>query len=209
MMTPRSAAALGMCLLAAACGPAIVPTDDPGAPYAGARLSGNAPNFEFTDQTGATVRWSDFEGKVVALTFLDSRCLDVCPLTSAELIATWRALTEREREAVALIGINVNAQANAVQDVAAASGEWRLAEIPAWSFLTGPPDDLQAIWEAYPIEVQPGAAGAIDHTAGVFLIDSRGQLRWYVSVPLQDPAWNGPRLAVILLQRIRELLGEG
>jgi protein SCO1/2 len=168
-----------------------------------------APDFELLDQTGAAVGWRDFQGKVVALTFLDSRCRDVCPITSAEMIAAWIGLTEEERAAVAFLGINVNAGANPAEDVAAASREWRLAEIPAWSFLTGSPDDLRAIWDAYPIEVQPGPAGAIDHTSGIFLIDSKGALRWYVSVPLQDPAWSGPRLAEILVQRLRELIAEG
>lgn len=198
-----------LAVLVAACGLGAAPTDDPGAPYAGTRLEGIAPEFELLDQTGAAVAWHDFQGKVVALTFLDSRCRDVCPLTSAELIATWLAMTEEEQHVVAFLGINVNSEANSVEDVAAASREWRLADIPAWRFLTGSPDDLQAIWDAYPIEVQPGPDGAIDHTSGIFLIDSAGALRWYVSVPLQDPAWSGPRLAEILLRRLKELIAEG
>ncbi|MEX0788142.1 MAG: SCO family protein [Anaerolineales bacterium] len=211
MTLPRSlivshALLLSLAVLVAACG--APPTDDPGAPYAGTRLEGTAPDFELLDQTGASVAGHDFQGKVVALTFLDSRCRDVCPLTSAELIAAWLGLTEDEQHAVAFLGINVNPEENAIEDVATASREWRLAEIPAWRFLTGPPDDLQAIWDAYPIEVQPGPAGAIDHTSGVFLIDSTGALRWYVSVPLQDPAWSGPRLAEILVRRLRELIAE-
>lgn len=194
--------------LVAACGPVATPTDDPGAPYAGTRLEGTAPDFELLDQTGAAVSWHDFQGQVVALTFLDSRCRDVCPLTSAEIIAAWRGLSEGEQRAVAILGVNVNAEANAVEDVATASREWRLAEIPAWRFLTGSPDDLRAIWDAYPIEVQPSPAGAIDHTSGIFLIDTGGSLRWYVSVPLQDPAWSGPRLAEILVRRLKELIEE-
>jgi protein SCO1/2 len=214
MILPRSlmlarALLLPLAVFVAACGAVATPTDDPGAPYAGTRLDGTAPDFELLDQAGAVVGWRDFQGKVVALTFLDSRCRDVCPLTSAELIAAWLALSAEEREAVVFLGINANPEANSVEDVATASREWRLAEIPAWRFLTGSPDDLQAIWDAYPIEVQPGPDGAIDHTSGIFLVDSTGALRWYVSVPLQDPAWSGPRLAEILIRRLRELIAEG
>lgn len=196
-------------MLAAGCAPSAAVTDDPGAAYAGSRLQGPAPDFDLVDQFGERVRLSAFRGKVVALTFFDSRCRDVCPLTSAELIVAWRALTPEEREQVALLGVNVNVDANTVGDVAAASREWRLAEIPAWHFLTGSPEELQEVWQEYPIEVEPDAVhGAIDHTSGVILIDRKGELRWYVSVPLGDPAWDGPRLAEILVLRVRELLGE-
>jgi cytochrome oxidase Cu insertion factor (SCO1/SenC/PrrC family) len=146
---------------------------------------------------------------VVALTFLDSQCRDVCPLTTAELITAWLALDAAARKEVAFVGVNVNDQANEVSDVAAASQEWRMAEIPSWRFVTGTPQDLRVVWEAYPIEVQPAPEGdAISHTSGIFLIDASGELRWYVSVPLGEPAWSGPRLAEILVQRIRELLAE-
>ena len=196
-------------MLAAGCTPRTAVRDDPGAPYAGSRLQAPAPSFSLLDQTGARVGLTDFRGRVVALTFFDSRCRDVCPLTSHELIAAWLALTAEERQQVALLGVNVNVDANTVEDVAAASREWRLDEIPAWHFLTGSPEELREVWQAYPIEVHPDPEGdAISHTSGVFLIDAQGNLRWYVSVPLEDPAWDGPRLAEILVLRVRELLGE-
>lgn len=196
-------------MLAAGCVPRTAVTDNSSAPYAGSRLQGRASDFALVDQSGAHVRLSDFRGQVVALTFFDSRCRDVCPLTSAELIAAWRAFTAEEREQVELLGVNVNADANTVEDVAAASREWRLDEIPAWHFLTGSAEELGEVWQAYPIEVEPDVAhGAIDHTSGVFLIDRSGDLRWYVSVPLEDPAWDGARMAEILVLRVRGLLGE-
>lgn len=185
------------------------PTPGASAPYNGSPIQGMAPDFSLLDQTGARVHLSDFHGRVVALTFFDSRCRDVCPLTSAELIAAWQALTPEERQQVALLGVNVNVDANTVEDVAAASREWRLDEIPAWHFLTGSPEELREVWQAYPIEVHPESEGdAISHTSGVFMIDAQGNLRWYVSVPLEDPAWDGPRLAEILVDRLSELIAE-
>lgn len=206
MRAPRIAwcIALGLMVVAACAKP---PSDDSTGPYAGSPLHGQAPEFELVDQFGSQVRLIDFRGRVVALTFLDSRCRDVCPLTSAELIAAWFALTPQEQDRVALLGVNVNAEANRVENVARASEAWRLAEIPAWRFLTGSSADLGQVWQAYPVEVQPRGPGeAISHTSGIFLIDGAGNLRWYVSVPLEDPAWDGPRLAEILVLRLRGLL---
>lgn len=51
--------------------------------YEGTELSGEAPNFQLTDQNGSPVNLSDFRGNVVVLTFMDSKCQDTCPLTAA------------------------------------------------------------------------------------------------------------------------------
>jgi cytochrome oxidase Cu insertion factor (SCO1/SenC/PrrC family) len=51
--------------------------------YEGTELSGKAPDFRLMDQHGDLVSLSDFKGKVVVLTFFDSQCQDVCPLTAA------------------------------------------------------------------------------------------------------------------------------
>src|SRR5437899_1787983 len=44
-----------------------------------------APTFSLTDQFGHEEQLSDFRGRVVLLTFIDSRCTTICPLT-AELM---------------------------------------------------------------------------------------------------------------------------
>ena len=91
----------------------------------------------------------------------------------------------------------------------AASQAWRLDEIPAWHYLTGDAKELRAAWISYHIGVLPGPP-AVLHNAGVYVIDRAGQLRWYLSVPWEEPdtspaygPWPG-----LLLARIEELLAE-
>lgn len=60
--------------------------------YEGTELSGEAPDFQLTDQNGSVVNLSDFRGKVVVLTFMDSKCQDTCPLTAAHFREAYRQL---------------------------------------------------------------------------------------------------------------------
>ncbi|MBI3760614.1 MAG: SCO family protein [Chloroflexi bacterium] len=48
--------------------------------YKGTALDGLAADFRLADQNGVEVALSDFRGQVVALSFMDSQCKEVCPL---------------------------------------------------------------------------------------------------------------------------------
>jgi cytochrome oxidase Cu insertion factor (SCO1/SenC/PrrC family) len=172
--------------------------------YEGTQLSEKAPDFQLTDQNGSLIKLSDFRGKVVILTFMDSTCKDTCPLTAAQLRQTYRQLDKNEANQMAFIGLNVNVEANQVADVAEITKTWHLEEIPSWHFLTGNQEELAAVWKAYGVAVVPSTDGnEIMHTPGVFLIDPLGQKRWYISTP-DSPDLTLP-LNELLLKHIREL----
>lgn len=206
-------AAVGMLtalLLLPACSASSSPIADADV-YEGTQMEGIAPDFDLTNQRGESVTLSDFRGRVVALTFMDSQCQDICPLTAVELRRVSQALGD-EANTVVFIGVNANVQANAVADVAAATQEWRLDEIPNWHFLTGNTSQLEPVWNAYNVEVMPPVeeTGNLSHSPGVYLIDQTGQQRWYVSTPFVEPNIAAPSrpLNELLLKHIQELLSE-
>jgi len=195
-------------LLISACAGRSMLTDTPG-DYEGTSLDSPAVDFRLKDQNGTTIALSDFRGRVVVLAFLDSQCREVCPLTAAHLRAANQMLGD-DAAAVAFIGVNVNAQANTVEDVVAITSKWKLDEIPTWHFLTGSTEELEPVWKAYGIAVIPGE-DEIQHTPGVFLIDQTGNQRWYVSTPFDEtgtPQWTTP-LSELLVRHIRKLLSGG
>src|SRR5258708_33454085 len=51
-----------------------------------------APDFTLHDQDGNAVSVSALRGKVLAITFLDSHCKQLCPLTGDQLAQAQRAL---------------------------------------------------------------------------------------------------------------------
>jgi protein SCO1/2 len=175
--------------------------------YAGTPLDEPAADFQLTEHRGATVSLADWRGQVVVLTFFDSECKEVCPITAAELRAASQALGE-DAYAVVFAGVNVNLQANQVADVAAATEQWRLDEIPSWRFLTGSAEELQPVWQAYDIAVMPANEdeGELLHTPGAYLIDQTGRKRWYLSVPVGDAEFTP--LRELLVQHIQTLLSK-
>ena len=178
--------------------------------YEGTELSGAAPDFQLTDQNESPVSLSDFRGKVVVVTFMDSKCKDTCPLTGAHFRKAYQQLNQNEAKQVVFLGVNVNLKANAVANVLETTHAWHMDEIPSWHFLTGSREDLEPVWKDYNVAAIPNPDGSITHTPGTFLIDPMGKQRWYISTPFSEPDTTELALPLneILVKRIREILRE-
>jgi len=180
--------------------------------YQGTELGGIAPDFQLTDQNGSLVNLSDFRGKVVVLTFMDSKCTDTCPLTAADFREAYRQLNQDEAKQVVFLGVNVNIEASAVADILETTHAWRLDEIPGWHFLTGSRDSLEPVWKDYGVAAEHNPdERSMMHTPGTFLIDPSGQKRWYISTPFSGESNIDLTLPLneLLLKHIREILREG
>jgi cytochrome oxidase Cu insertion factor (SCO1/SenC/PrrC family) len=183
-------------------------------PYKGTELTGAAPGFQLTNQHGSTIKLSDFRGKVVVLTFMDTECTDTCPLTAYHFRQAYQQLEANERERVVFIGVNVNVDAGEVDNVEEITEGWHLDKIPSWQFLTGSSEELEPVWQDYGIGVvhasHDASGGELTHTPGTYIIDLSGQQRWYISVPMsagENPEFTLP-LNELLVRHIRELLNE-
>jgi len=176
--------------------------------YQGTELSGEASDFQLTDQNGSVISLSDFRGKVVVLTFMDAKCQDTCPLTAAQFREVYRQIHQNEATQIVFLGVNVNVEESAVSDVLETTQAWHLDEIPSWHFLTGSHEALEPLWKDYGVSAAPSPDGSsIMHTSGTFLIDPSGQKRWYISTPFsnRDTDLTLP-LSELLLKHIREML---
>ena len=183
-----------------------------GQPYQGTELDGIAPDFRLIDQNGDFVSLSDFRGKIVVLTFMDSQCTDTCPITGAHFRQAYKQLTQNEAGQVVFLGVNVNVKANAFADVLETTRAWHIDKIPSWHFLTGEAEVLEPVWKDYGVAAIPSPDGtAITHTPGTFLIDPSGKLRWYISTPFSAEDGSEPALPLsdLLTKHIREILRDG
>jgi cytochrome oxidase Cu insertion factor (SCO1/SenC/PrrC family) len=130
-----------------------------------------APDLRLTNQFGQQMSLSQLRGKVVLLSFEDSECTTVCPLTTQSMV--WaKQLLGAAGDQVALLGVDANPTATSVADVMAYSRAHGM--VNQWDFLTGSVAQLKADWAAYHVAVQI-EAGQIDHTPALFVIDQRGR----------------------------------
>ena len=135
--------------------------------------SRSAPGFRLMNQFGQPMSLSQFRGKVVMLSFEDSQCTTVCPLTTQSMLEA-KQLLGAAGEKVQLLGVDANPDATSVADVLAYSRAHGM--VNQWDFLTGPLSQLKAAWGAYNIAVQI-EKGQIDHTPALFVIDQQGRER--------------------------------
>jgi cytochrome oxidase Cu insertion factor (SCO1/SenC/PrrC family) len=182
--------------------------------YEGTALQGSAPDFLLFDQNGSPVALSDYHGRIVVLTFLDSRCKDVCPLMALQFRQAFEQLKQSGTDVsrIVFLGVNVNTEANSSEDVTKFTKEQGLDSIPTWHFLTGTAAELEPVWKVYAISVtHDEKSGEIVHTSGIYLLDQKGQKRWYISFPIADQgdsatAQKIPTLSDLLVKQIQRLL---
>ena len=130
-----------------------------------------APDIKLVNQFGQPMSLSQFHGKVVMLSFEDSECTTVCPLTTQSMLEAKQMLGAAGNQ-VQLLGVDANPTATSVADVLAYSRVHGM--VNQWDFLTGSLAQLRAVWGAYHIAVQI-EQGQIDHTPALFVIDQRGR----------------------------------
>jgi cytochrome oxidase Cu insertion factor (SCO1/SenC/PrrC family) len=132
-----------------------------------------APDFRLVNQFGQPMSLSQFRGKVVVLSFEDSECTTVCPLTTQAMVEA-KQLLGAAGDQVQLLGVDANPDATSVADVLSYSRVHGM--VNQWDFLTGSLAQLKSAWRAYQIEVQI-EQGQIDHTPALFVIDQQGRER--------------------------------
>jgi len=172
-----------------------------------------APRFELQDQFGRPVALADYDGRVVALTFLYTSCRDVCPVVTGHLKQTHEMLGD-DVGRVGFVVVSVDPDRDNVQQAYAYSQQWNMLQ--KWAFLVGGQQELEPIWADYYVDPtidarshgevgedtahatgpRRGRDGAlpdataskyeISHSAPVYLIDRRGLLRVLFTPPL-DP----------------------
>jgi protein SCO1/2 len=134
------------------------------------------PDFTLVDQTGAPVVLSALKGKVVAVTFIYSRCPlpDYCP----RMVENFRAVRERFAARMAtdlvLLTISFDPQFDTPQILARYAAS-RRAGGRGWHFLTGDPANIERVCNAFGIEYW-AEEGLITHSLQTAVIDRDGRL---------------------------------
>src|SRR5580692_675653 len=139
----------------------------------GTSLGGKpAPDIKLVNQFGQPMSLSQFRGRVVMLSFEDSECTTVCPLTTQSMVLA-KELLGPAGKSVQLLGVDANPDAVKVADVLSYSRAHGM--VNQWDFLTGSAAQLKAVWKSYDIAVQI-ESGQIDHTPALYVIDQKGIL---------------------------------
>lgn len=154
-----------------------------------------APDFSLTDQDNKPVSVSALRGRVLAITFLDSHCKQLCPLQGDQLGQAMRLLAPRDSLSLLVVSVAPATDTADSERAFAAAHQWT----GDWHWLTGTPDELASVWKAYSIAVQ-GTPDNILHSTVLSLVDKRG---------FQRAGWASGLQPEQLARDIRFLRAEG
>jgi protein SCO1 len=139
------------------------------------------PDDPLVDQTGTTRRLSDWRGRVLAVTFVYTRCPvpDFCPMMD-------RHFADMQREILADPGLASRARLVSVSfdprhdtpAIVAAHAKERGADVRVWSYVTGDAAAIEHLTSRFGVSTieEHDAAETITHNLRTAIVDARGRL---------------------------------
>lgn len=177
-MNPRRRA-IAAALAAAALGGCEKLFAPGGSPFKGIDVTGGEMGGELrlTDHHGKPRSLADFRGKVVVISFGFTHCPDVCPTALSDLAATLKLMGEAAAD-VQVLFVTVDPR----RDTPELLRQYVPAFHPTFLGLHGDAAAVEKVKKDFHVYAQerPGKTPdsyTIDHSAQIFVIDRRGQVR--------------------------------
>jgi protein SCO1 len=146
----------------------------PPGPYRGSEPPGRnelAP-FALVSYRGGRVSSVQLRGKVVALTFLESKCREACPIIAVQAARGVDLLTPAERRQVRAIAISTQPFDDTRKNVRLFLA--RRHAIGRLDYLIGTERELRPVWRRYHILSALDSGDADTHSASVHIYDRDG-----------------------------------
>ena len=107
-------------------------------------------DFSLMNFDGNMTNLSDFEGQVLVVSFVYSRCPDVCPIVSANLRWVAEQLPDDYGTNFSIIAITVDPW----WDTSSVLADYAMRQAIDWPHLTGEVEAMQPIWESFHVGLQ-------------------------------------------------------
>jgi protein SCO1/2 len=160
-------------LLAAPGGDRQPASGPPPGPYRGSEPPGQlaASDFRLRSYRGRIVSLRAQRGKVVLLSFVDTKCTEKCPIVTSVIAQAYRLLRPDERRQVVPLLISVEPHADTPAHVRRFLARRHAL---ALDYLIGSVGQLRPVWKAYGIVAAVDTGNADIHSSDVRVIDRRG-----------------------------------
>ena len=106
--------------------------------------------FSLMNFDGNMTNLSDFDDQVLVVSFVYSRCPDVCPIVSANLRWVAEQLPDDYGTNFSIIAITVDPW----WDTSGVLAAYAMRQAIDWPHLTGDVEKMQPIWESFPVGLQ-------------------------------------------------------
>jgi protein SCO1 len=135
-----------------------------------------APGFVLISQDGAQVSLAKLRGKVVAVTFIFTRCSASCPILTPMMSLVQDRLGGDFGSKIAFASITVDPEHD-TPEMLKLYAQMYGADVAGWSFLTGSPAVITDLTRRYGVFAAKDADGDIEHTFLTSIVDQGGMIR--------------------------------
>ena len=132
------------------------------------------PTFSLRDDEGKVVGSGELRDKAVAVTFLDTRCTEACPIIAAQMGQAVRALGDHAAHVEAL-AISVDPLRDTPAEIDAFLQRYRAKG--ALRYLNGSVAELRPVWKAFAVAAAYDTGNPNMHSAPVRVFDRTGTWR--------------------------------
>jgi protein SCO1 len=134
------------------------------------------PEFSLMNQYGRQVKFSDWAGKVVAISFVYTKCSfpEYCFRLSNNLGLVAKRFPDRMGKDLVLLTITFDPATDGPDALAKYAHTWK-ASGRGWYFLTGAPEEVKRVCLMFGMNFWP-EMGMLAHTMHTAVIDRRGRL---------------------------------
>lgn len=137
------------------------------------------PDYTLTNVDGSEVSRADLSGKVRLVEFFFTSCPDICPVTTANMVAMQEPLKEKGYFAsdVWFVGITFDPETDTLEQLARYA-ERMDVDMSGWSLLRGESEEVLALAGEYGFTIQKLGDGQFVHPiTSLLLIDRDNQVR--------------------------------
>jgi protein SCO1/2 len=132
------------------------------------------PNLTLTDQHGRPVSLASLKGKPLLVDFIYTSCPGPCLVITHRMAKVAEQLGTQLGTKVILVSITVDPEHDGPAQLLYYTKQM-LAERPGWLFLTGSPDQIDRVLQAFKLTRQRQSNGSIDHIVDFFLVGPDGR----------------------------------
>ncbi len=134
-----------------------------------------APDFRLVDHDGRERSSGELRGRAVLLDFIFTSCPGPCPMLTAAHAALQREIPPELAERTLFVSISLDPARDTPEKLREYAIE-RGADLSRWWFLTGDPENVSEVLQAYQIGSIRRPDGNIDHIVATYLIAPDGRI---------------------------------
>lgn len=135
-----------------------------------------APGFTLTSQDGGPIALASLRGKVVAVTFIFTRCTASCPVLTPMMSLVQDRLGRDFGSRIVFASVTVDPDHD-TPEMLKLYAQMYGADVEGWSFLSGPPPVIADLIRRYGAFAAKNANGEVEHSFLTSIVDQRGIIR--------------------------------